>query len=200
MVSALGIVVLPLQRLRGLVVLTDVAHELLVQVLERGENAAADDVALDAREPVLDLVEPRRVGGRVVNPHVRVFGQEGLDQLGLVAADVIADDVDLAALRLSADNVADEADELLAGVARSGHAQDFAGGGVQGGEQAEVPLRLYSNPWLSARPGASGSMRSLPSSAWITVFSSTHNTAACDGGFRYRPITSAALVSKSGSL
>lgn len=34
MVSALGIVVLPLQRLRGLVVLTDVAHELLVQVLE----------------------------------------------------------------------------------------------------------------------------------------------------------------------
>jgi hypothetical protein len=70
-------------------------------------------------------------------------------------------------MRLSADNLAEEADELLAGMARGGHAQDFAGGGVQGSEQARVPLRLYSNPWVSARPGASGSMRFMRSSAWI---------------------------------
>ena len=63
-----------------------------------------------------------------------------------------------------------------------------------------VPLRLYSKPWLSARPGDSGSIRSLRSSAWIAVFSSTQNTAACAGGFRYSPITSAALASKPGSL
>ena len=63
-----------------------------------------------------------------------------------------------------------------------------------------VPFLLYSKPWLSARPGDSGSIRSFLSSAWIAVFSSTQKMAACAGGFRYRPITSAALVSKSGSL
>src|SRR5882672_1127765 len=34
-------------------------------------------------------------------------------------------------------------------------------------------------------------------SAWIAVFSSTQNTAACVGGFRYSPMMSAALRSKS---
>src|SRR6218665_1728282 len=63
-----------------------------------------------------------------------------------------------------------------------------------------VPFLLDSNPWLSARPGDSGSVRTLRSSAWIAVFSSTQNTTACPGGLRYSPITSAALVSKSGSL
>src|SRR6188768_2908387 len=52
-----------------------------------------------------------------------------------------------------------------------------------------VPFLLYSKPWLSARPADSGSMRSLRSSACIAVFSSTQKTAACAGGFRYRPIT-----------
>src|SRR6218665_180250 len=63
-----------------------------------------------------------------------------------------------------------------------------------------VPFLLYSNPWLSARPGDSGSIRSWRSSAWMALFSSTQNTTACAGGWRYRPITSAALVSQSGSL
>jgi DNA-binding transcriptional LysR family regulator len=42
-------------------------------------------------------------------------------------------------------------------------------------------------------------MRAL-ASAWMAVFSSTLNTAACCGALRYSPITSAALASKSGSL
>jgi hypothetical protein len=63
-----------------------------------------------------------------------------------------------------------------------------------------VPLRLYSKPWLSARLGDRGNMRSLRSSAWIAVFSSTQNTVAGAGGFRYSPITSAALVWKFGAL
>lgn len=77
--------------------------------------------------------------------------QEGLDQIGLVAADVVADDVDLTTPGLAGEDVFEEGDELLA-------------------------------------------------RAWIAVFSSTQNTAACAGGFRYSPITPAALASKSGSL
>ena len=63
-----------------------------------------------------------------------------------------------------------------------------------------VPCLKYSKPWRSARPGDKGRTGSLRSSAWMAVFSSTLNTAACCGGFRYSPITSAALTSKSGSL
>src|SRR6218665_2844549 len=52
-------------------------------------------------------------------------------------------------------------------------------------------------PWLG-RVGDGGSIGWLGSSAWMVVFSSTQNTTACAGGLRYSPITSAALVSKSG--
>src|SRR5450755_3985936 len=43
-----------------------------------------------------------------------------------------------------------------------------------------VPQR----PFLMGNPGWERS------SAWIWLFSSTHNTIACCGGFRYRPTTS----------
>ena len=51
------VVVLPLQGFGGFVVLTDVSHELLVEVFDRSEDSARDDVALDASEPVLDLID-----------------------------------------------------------------------------------------------------------------------------------------------
>jgi hypothetical protein len=63
-----------------------------------------------------------------------------------------------------------------------------------------VPWRQYSNPCRSARPGDSGNTGSKRSNAWIAVFSSTQNTAACCGGFMYSPMISAAFCSKSGSL
>src|SRR3954468_19209984 len=50
-----------------------------------------------------------------------------------------------------------------------------------------VPCLKYSKPWRSARPGDKGRTGSLRSSAWMAVFSSTLNTAACCGGFRVQP-------------
>jgi len=49
-------------------------------------------------------------------------------------------------------------------------------------------------------PGDNGKTGSSRSSAWIAVFSSMQNTTACCGGSRYKPITSAAFVSNSGSV
>src|SRR6218665_2814240 len=63
-----------------------------------------------------------------------------------------------------------------------------------------VPFLLYSNPWLSARPGDSGSIRSLRSSAWMAVFSSTQNTTACAGALRYSPITQAANLPRPAPI
>ena len=44
------------------VVLADVAHELAGEVVDRGEDAAGNDVALDFGEPQFNLIEPRRIG------------------------------------------------------------------------------------------------------------------------------------------
>ena len=45
-----------------LVVMTDVAHELARQVVDRGEDPAGDHLAFDAAEPEFDLIEPRGIG------------------------------------------------------------------------------------------------------------------------------------------
>src|ERR1019366_5421634 len=52
-----------------------------------------------------------------------------------------------------------------------------------------VPQR----PFLIGKPGW------VRSSAWIWLFSSTHNTMACSGGFRYNPITSVIFSRNFGS-
>src|SRR6185295_16202687 len=61
---------------------------------------------------------------------------------GLVAADVVADHMNLAALGLAGHDVVQEGHELLAGVARGGLAQHFAGGGVQRSEQTQRAVAL----------------------------------------------------------
>src|SRR5438477_5641268 len=52
-----------------------------------------------------------------------------------------------------------------------------------------VPQR----PFLIGKPGW------VRSSAWIWLFSSTHNTMACWGGFKYNPTTSVIFSRNFGS-
>lgn len=150
------IVVDPLQRLGVLVVFPDVAHEFLVEILDVGEDPSRDHVALDAGEPVLDLVEPGRVGGRVVHRHVGVLGEEVRHGLSLVAADVVADDVDGGLAVLGAGNFSQEGHELSAGVTRGGSAEHLACGGVECGEQTERAVALVLE---AVTLGASGGQR-----------------------------------------
>ena len=48
----------------------DVAAQLPGQIGGGGEDAARDDVALHLGEPQLDLIQPRRIGGREVETDV----------------------------------------------------------------------------------------------------------------------------------
>jgi len=48
------------------------------------EDATGDDIALDSGEPVLDLIEPRRVGRREMQSDVRMGEQEQVDLVSLV--------------------------------------------------------------------------------------------------------------------
>jgi hypothetical protein len=57
---------------------TDVAHELLREVLDGGEDAARDHIAFDLGEPQFHLIEPGRVRGREMQMNLRV----GLQKLG----------------------------------------------------------------------------------------------------------------------
>ncbi len=56
--------------------MADVAHELAGQVLDRGEDTAGDDIALDPGEPVFDLIKPRGVGRGLVEMHFGVSREE----------------------------------------------------------------------------------------------------------------------------
>ena len=53
--------------------MTEVAHEVSLEVGDRGEHAASDYVALDLADPPLDLVERRGIGRSEaqVNPRKR---------------------------------------------------------------------------------------------------------------------------------
>ena len=112
------------------------------------------------------------------------LGKKLIDIRGLVSRQVVGNRVDFLALGLVSDEIGQKCHELGAGVASRGLAQYLARLGVEGG--------------ISAK--ARGSTGSLRSSGWIALFSSMQNTVACASGFRYSPMTSAALDSKSGSL
>ena len=134
---ARGIGIFPLHGTGRFVVLTDVSHELPLQVGDGSEYAAGDDVAFDLAEPQLDLVQPRRVGWREmqVNPGVR--RQEVLDRCARVGREVVGDYVDLLATRLVDHDVGEERDELGGGVPRRRFAEHLAGLRIEGGIQRQ---------------------------------------------------------------
>src|SRR5690606_32536775 len=101
-----------LERLTRLVMGSDVLHQLAREIRGRGEDPAGDHVALDLREPELDLVEPRTVGRRVVDLDPRVGFKPGGDSLGLMCREVVGDDVDPASPGLAGHQPVDEAQEL----------------------------------------------------------------------------------------
>jgi hypothetical protein len=59
------------------------------------EYDAGDDLALYFGEPQLDLIEPRGVGGRVMEPDAGIVFQELAHQRGFVSGKIVEDDVDL---------------------------------------------------------------------------------------------------------
>ena len=85
-----GIAVGPLNWFWDFVVVANVAHELALEIGDGSEDAACDDVALDALEPQLNLVKPRGVGGgRSESGHLaRMVGQKPAHALGLLGREM----------------------------------------------------------------------------------------------------------------
>ena len=148
--------------------MTDVAHELASQVLDRGEDSAGDDITLDPGEPVFYLIEPGGVGRGVVEMHFGVSREELLHPPGLVGRKVVGNEMDLLAARLIGDQVRKEGDKLLAGVARGSFAQHCAAFGVKRGIQREgavaVVLKAVALPTAPAT--VAGPDRADPEPGW----------------------------------
>src|SRR5262252_2476686 len=104
----------------------DVAHQLLSQVGDRGEDTPGDHIALDFRKPKFDLVQPGRVRRRVMKADPRMCRQERADLLRLVDRKIVDDDVDLAPPGLRVDDRRQKGDELITRVTRYGAPKHFA--------------------------------------------------------------------------
>lgn len=112
--------------------MTDVAQELFGEVFHRDEDAPRNDVVFDLAEPQFHLIEPRRIGGGKVQPHVWGLSQEVCHSRGLVRREIIGNLMNLFARGLTRHDVSQKGDELLGGMAHGGLSEHFAGLGIEG--------------------------------------------------------------------
>ena len=106
------------------------------------------------------------------------------DLVGLVCGQVIQNDVNLLVRLTAGDHLFEESDEFRTGVPLGSLALHLPRLTSSAAYKDNVPLRRYSKPCRSSRPGDNGSTGSRRSSAWMAVFSSMQNTAACCGGVK----------------
>ncbi len=97
--------------------------------------------------------------------HVRMREQEGAHRLGLMGREIVRDDVDLAPLRLTGHDVAEELDKGGAGVPRHRLAEHFTRLRIERREQRERAMAVVLEAVRSARPGDNGNTGSRRSSA-----------------------------------
>ena len=96
-----NILICPAEGCRGFVVLLDVTKELSRQVSFGSEDSSSNDSALNFRKPDFDLVEPTRIGRRVMEPNCRIGVEELKNSLGFVRAQVVGHDMNFSARRLA---------------------------------------------------------------------------------------------------
>ena len=131
--TMVNILISPAKGCRGFVVLLDVAEELSRQVSFGSEDSSINDRALNFRKPDFNLVEPTRIGRRVMEPNCRIGVQELKNTLGFVRAQVVDHDMNFSASWLAGHNRAQKVDKFDAGVPVGGLPDDVAGASIQCG-------------------------------------------------------------------
>ena len=131
--AMVNILISPVEGCCGFVVLLDVTKELSREVSFGSEDSSSNDRALDFRKPDFDLVEPTRIGRRVMEPNCRIGVQELKNTLGFVRAQVVDHDMNFSASWLAGHNRAQKVDKFDAGVPVGGLPDDVAGASIQCG-------------------------------------------------------------------
>ena len=132
---------------------TDVTHELTRQVLDRSEDGAGNDVALDFGEPVLDLIEPGGVSRGEVQVNIGMLVQELVNALSFVTGKVIQHDVDCPAWGFQGHQLSEEGDQLFGGMARGSLAQYGPRAGIERGKQRERAMPIILKAVSFGSPG-----------------------------------------------
>ena len=88
--------------------MANVAHDFAMEVGLGFEDATCNKIPLDFGEPDLDLIEPRGVGGGVMELDVGVGAQEALDRFSLMSREVVGNNMNLSVGGLSGDHLAQE--------------------------------------------------------------------------------------------
>src|SRR6201989_3696365 len=96
-----NILISPVEGCGGFVVLLDVTKELSREVSFGGEDSSSDDSALNFGKPDFDLVEPARIGRRVVESNCRMGLQELKNTLGFLRTQEAAHEMNFSASRLA---------------------------------------------------------------------------------------------------
>ena len=99
--AMVNILISPVEGGCGFVVLLDVTKELSGQVSFGSEDSSSNDSALNFGKPDFDLVEPTRIGRRVMEPNCRIGVEELKNTLGFVRAQVVGHDMNFSARRLA---------------------------------------------------------------------------------------------------
>lgn len=117
------------------VVMLDEGINLLHELLDVGERAAADGFLGNDSKPTLDLIEPRGIGRGVVDMEPGPPGQPGLD-LGVFMGGVVVDDqVDVQIVGHIGIDMTQEGEELLVAMTPFALGQDLASSDIECGEQ-----------------------------------------------------------------
>ena len=129
--SVVNILISPMEGCGGFVVLLDVTKELSGQVRFGGEDSSSNDSTLNFGKPDFDLVEPTRIGWRVVEPNCRIGVQELKNSLGFVRAQVVGHDMNFSASRLAGHDRAQKVNKFRTGMSVGGLTDDVAGASIK---------------------------------------------------------------------
>lgn len=110
----------PDERLGSLIVLLNVVHDCLNQLLDATERAASDAVVGDFAKPAFDQIQPGTAGGREMDVKSSMPFQPRLDLRMLVRCVVVHDQVQVQLRRSFGVDLLEELDPLLVTVL--GHA------------------------------------------------------------------------------
>ena len=128
-----GVFVGPMEWDGGFVVMANVTHNFPMKVLGGSKDAACDEITLDFGEPDFHLVEPRRIGGGIMQMNGGMLRQKGVHGFGFVSREVVGDQMNLLFPRLCGDDFLQKGHELRTRVARGGFTQHLATGRVERG-------------------------------------------------------------------
>jgi len=196
---AFDLALAPDKRRGALVVRGGEVLDRLAQLLGTAKARAGQGLSGEDAKPNLDLVKPARRSRREVESDIGVCGKPSL--VLLMGAVVVEDDVDLAVGRLVINDLGHEGLEVDALLGLCGLAADDPGGDFQGGEEVDraMPLVGALEP-LNDLAAAGLNIAGRPFQGLDRRFSSTLSTTAFSGGFRYKPIISAAFAANCGSV